>query len=102
MELWPTQTLVMWEPATDWWHYTKVAEQVEKNVPEKEAVANIRNWMRNRNTVEFIGLWETLNNPNFKRVEFDTFRNQAGLNSFNLTPKKLDMEKLLYSSVRDK
>ena len=49
---------------------------------------HIRNWMRNRNTVEFIGLWETLNNPNFKHVEFDTFRSQAGLNSFNLTPKK--------------
>ena len=49
---------------------------------------HIRNWMRNRNTVEFIGLWETLHNPNFKPVEFDTFRKQAGLNSFNLTPKK--------------
>ncbi len=49
---------------------------------------HIRNWMRNRNTVEFIGLWETLHNPNFKGVEFDTFRNQAGLNNFNLTPKK--------------
>ncbi len=49
---------------------------------------HIRNWMRNRNTVEFIGLWETLNNPNFKHVEFDTFRKQAGLNSFNLTPRK--------------
>lgn len=48
----------------------------------------IRNWMRNRNTLEFIGLWKTLNNPNFKPVEFDTFRMQAGLNSFNLTPKK--------------
>ena len=35
---------------------------------------HIRNWMRNRNTVEFIGLWETLHNPNFKGVEFDTFR----------------------------
>jgi len=49
---------------------------------------HIRNWMRNRNTVEFIGLWETLHNPNFKGVEFDTFRKQAGLNNFNLTPKK--------------
>jgi hypothetical protein len=49
---------------------------------------HIRNWMRNRNTVEFIGLWETLHNPNFKPVEFDTFRKEAGLNSFNLTPKK--------------
>ena len=44
--------------------------------------------MRNRNTVEFLGLWETLHNPDFKPVEFDTFRKQAGLNNFNLTPKK--------------
>lgn len=49
---------------------------------------HIRNWMRNRNTVEFIGLWETLHNPTFKGVEFDTFRKEAGLNNFNLTPKK--------------
>lgn len=48
---------------------------------------HIRNWMRNRNTVEFLGLWESIHNPNFKGVEFDTFRKQAGLNSFNLTPK---------------
>lgn len=54
----------------------------------EEGTDHIRNWMRNRNTVEFIGLWETLNNPKFKPVEFDTFRKQAGLNSFNLTPRK--------------
>jgi hypothetical protein len=54
----------------------------------EEGSDHIRNWMRNRNTVEFLGLWESLNNPNFKPVEFDTFRKQAGLNSFNLTPKK--------------
>jgi hypothetical protein len=46
----------------------------------------IQNWMRNRNTVEFLGVWETLYNPGFKRVEFEAFRNQAGLNSFVLTP----------------
>ena len=57
-------------------------------VRDEEGTGHIRNWMRNRNTVEFIGLWEVLNNPNFKHVEFDTFRKQAGLNSFNLTPKK--------------
>jgi hypothetical protein len=57
-------------------------------VREEEGSDHIRNWMRNRNTVEFIGLWEVLNNPNFKHVEFDTFRKQAGLNNFNLTPKK--------------
>ena len=44
--------------------------------------------MRTLSTIEFIGLWETLHNPNFKPVEFDTFRKQAGLNNFNLTPKK--------------
>ncbi|MCD4795111.1 MAG: KilA-N domain-containing protein [Bacteroidales bacterium] len=57
-------------------------------VREEEGNDHIRNWMRNRNTVEFLGLWETLHNPNFKPVEFDTFRKQAGLNNFNLTPKK--------------
>ena len=57
-------------------------------VRNEEGNDHIRNWMRNRNTVEFIGLWETLHNPNFKPVEFDTFRKQAGLNNFNLTPKK--------------
>jgi hypothetical protein len=40
------------------------------------------------NTVEFLGLWETLHNSNFKSVEFDRFRKEAGLNNFNLTPKK--------------
>lgn len=54
----------------------------------EEGNDHIRNWMRNRNTVEFLGLWEQLYNPNFKTVEFDTFKKQAGLNSFNLTPKK--------------
>ncbi|MCK5827658.1 KilA-N domain-containing protein [Candidatus Bipolaricaulota bacterium] len=48
----------------------------------------IRNWLRNRNTIEFLGIWERLNNPNFKPVEFDGFRKQAGLNSFTLTPKQ--------------
>lgn len=48
----------------------------------------IRNWLRNRNTLEFIGIWEQLNNPNFKPVEFDGFRKQSGLNSFTLTPKQ--------------
>ena len=48
----------------------------------------IQNWMRNRNTLEFIGLWEVLNNPNFNRVQFDTFRSEAGLNRFTMTPGK--------------
>jgi len=48
----------------------------------------IQNWMRNRNTIEFLGIWERLNNPDFKPLEFEGFRNQAGLNSFVLTPKQ--------------
>ena len=47
----------------------------------------IYSWMRNRNTVEFIGIWEELNNPDFKGNEFVTFKTQAGLNNFNLTPR---------------
>ena len=42
----------------------------------------VRNWLRNRNTVEFLGIWEQLNNPGFNSVEFDGIRIQAGLNSF--------------------
>lgn len=48
----------------------------------------IRNWLRNRNTLEFLGIWEQLNNPGFNPVEFDGIRIQAGLNSFTLTPKQ--------------
>ena len=48
----------------------------------------IRNWIRNRNTVEFLGIWEQIHNPDFNPVEFDGFRKQAGLNSFTLTPKQ--------------
>lgn len=54
----------------------------------EEGTDHIKNWMRNRNTLEFLGLWEAMNNPNFKGVEFDTFRKEAGLNSFTMTPKK--------------
>ncbi len=48
----------------------------------------IQNWMRTRSTIEFIGLWEILNNSNFKRIDFDAFKNQAGSNSFSLTPQR--------------
>lgn len=48
----------------------------------------IQNWMRNRNVLEYIGLWEVLNNPDFNRVQFDTFRNESGLNRFTMTPLK--------------
>ncbi len=48
----------------------------------------IQSWMRNRNTIEFLWLWETLNNPNFKPHEFEGFRKEAWLNSFLMSPKK--------------
>ncbi len=48
----------------------------------------IQNWLRNRNTIEFLGIWEQLNNFDFKPIEFDGFKKQAGLNSFTLTAKQ--------------
>jgi len=48
----------------------------------------IQNWLRNRNTIEFLGIWEHLNNPDFKPLEFEGFKKRAGLNSFVLTPKQ--------------
>jgi hypothetical protein len=48
----------------------------------------IQNWLRNRNTIELLGFWEIMYNPDFKPIEFEGFRKQAGLNSFVLTPKK--------------
>ena len=48
----------------------------------------IKNWLRNRNTIELLGFWEQMYNPNFKPVEFDGFKKQAGLNSFTMNPKK--------------
>ncbi len=48
----------------------------------------IKNWMRSRDTIEFLGLWESLHNPNFKPVAFDGFRSQAGANAFTMSPTK--------------
>lgn len=48
----------------------------------------IQNWIRSRSTIEFIGLWEQMHNPNFKSIEFDAFKNEAGANSFSLTPQR--------------
>ena len=48
----------------------------------------VRNWLRNRNTLEFLGIWEELNNPGFNSVEFDGIKMQAGLNSFTFTPRQ--------------
>ncbi len=53
-----------------------------------EPFSIINNWMRSRSTIEFLGLWEKLNNPDFKPIEFDRFRNEAGSNYFVLSPQR--------------
>ena len=58
----------------------------KKNPHEPKDV--VKNWLRLRSTIEFLGLWESFHNPNFKGVEFDTFKNEAGSNAFTLTPQR--------------
>ena len=53
-----------------------------------DPTAVIQNWMRSKDVIEFLGLWEALHNPSFKPLEFEGFRNQAGANAFTLSPKK--------------
>ncbi|MDZ7876188.1 MAG: KilA-N domain-containing protein [Saprospiraceae bacterium] len=48
----------------------------------------IQNWMRARNTVQFLGTWETINNPDFNRIEFDAVKSDSGTNAFSLSPSK--------------
>ncbi len=63
---------------------TDIARQ--KNVVDPNGV--IANWMRNRNTIEFLGIWETIHNPSFNPLEFEGFRKEAGLNAFTLSPTR--------------
>lgn len=53
-----------------------------------DPTAVIQNWMRNRDVIEFLGLWEKLHNPEFKPLEFEGFREQAGANAFTMSPRK--------------
>lgn len=66
--------------------YISLTDIAKHKTDDTSAV--IGNWMRNRNTIEYLGIWETLYNPNFKPIEFEGFRNQSGLNAFTLSPKK--------------
>ena len=77
-------TVLSYTNSNDYISLTDIAKY--KN-PEAPADI-IKNWMRIRNTIEFLGLWEELNNPDFKLVEFDQFKNEAGANSFVLSPQK--------------
>jgi hypothetical protein len=54
----------------------------------KDFFAIINNWMRSRSTTEFLGLWEKMSNPDFKPLEFERFRNEAGSSSFFLSAKE--------------
>ncbi|MCE2839249.1 MAG: KilA-N domain-containing protein [Cyanobium sp. 49614_E6] len=61
---------------------------IARHKDEKRTDYLISNWLRNRNTIEFLGLWEQINNPSFNPIEFDGIKSQAGLNSFILTAKQ--------------
>lgn len=67
--------------------YISLTDIAKKRDPENPRYI-IQNWMRSRSTISFLGLWEELNNPNFNRIEFDTFKNESGENSFVMTPQK--------------
>ena len=67
--------------------YISITDIAKYKNPEAPADI-IKNWLRNKNTIELLGLWEKLNNPVFKLVEFDQFKNEAGYNHFVLSPQK--------------
>ena len=66
--------------------YISITDIAKYKTSEPDIV--IANWMRNRMTIEYLGLWEILYNPNFKPLEFEGFKKEAGLNAFTLSPKK--------------
>lgn len=72
------------EISKDYISLTDIARK--KNPYEPKDV--VSNWMRIRSTIEYLGLWEKLNNPHFKGVEFESFKNQAGGNAFTLSPQR--------------
>ena len=84
MDVQGTAVTVLSQASDDFISLTDIAKHKEPNRSDHV----IQNWMRNRNTVEFLGVWERLNNDDFKPLEFEGFRNRAGLNSFVLTPRQ--------------
>ena len=69
---------------SDYISLTNIARHKNPNEPKDI----VKNWMRSKTTIEFLGLWEKLHNPGFKGVEFDSFVNEAGSNAFVLSPTK--------------
>ena len=72
------------ESRSDYISLTDIARK--KNPLEPKVV--VANWMRSRTTIEYLGLWEQLNNPDFKGLEFETFKNESGSNAFTLSPQR--------------
>ncbi len=79
-----TDIIIVKQNSEDYISLTDMAKSKNSN----DANEIIRNWLRNRNTIEFLGIWEKIYNPNFNTVEFDGFKKEAGLNSFTLSSKK--------------
>lgn len=77
-------SVIAYEDQQDYISLTDIAKQKNPDAPADI----IKNWLRSRSTIEFLGLWESLNNSAFKLVEFDQFKNESGSNSFVLSPKK--------------
>jgi hypothetical protein len=84
IEVQGTAITVLTQAVSDYISLTDIAKHKEPNRSDHV----IQNWMRNRNTIEFLGVWERLNNAVFKPLEFEGFKNRAGLNSFVLTPRQ--------------
>ncbi|WP_417609508.1 KilA-N domain-containing protein [Owenweeksia hongkongensis] len=79
-----SQITLIQQNETDFISLTDIA----KHKDSKHTDTIIQNWMRNRNTIELLGFWESIYNPDFNPIEFEGFRNKAGLNSFVMTPKR--------------
>jgi hypothetical protein len=79
-----TAILVVQGEQSDFISLTDIAKH--KDAANTDSI--IQNWLRNRNTIELLGFWELMYNPDFKPLEFEGFKKQAGLNSFVMTPKK--------------
>jgi hypothetical protein len=79
-----TEIAIISEKGNDYISLTDMAKYRNADFPSE----TIQNWMRKRSTVEFLGLWERLYNPNFNYLEFEVIDKEAGRNAFVLTPKR--------------
>jgi hypothetical protein len=84
IEVQGTAIAIVSQKEEDYISLTDIAKYRNKQEP----FAIINNWMRSRSTIEFLGLWEKLSNPDFKPLEFERFRSEAGNNYFVLSPQR--------------